>query len=467
MGGVLFPLVSIPWISRVLDPEGLGRVQVVDSLTYFFIALAEAGIVAHAVRAVARQRSAPEGMRALVSELLSLHLVTSIISMAGYGIALYFLYDRIGDGRLLACGIMFLLLNSFACEWYFWGTENFRYIALRSLAVRALALAALFVLVRAPEHYPYYYGIMVAAAAAILLLNLARMLRETGVSFRALNWKRHLRVTRVTYGISLVYSVPLLLDNVLLGVLAGSAAVAFYALAAKIVRLLGALVTDAFLVLYPRSVALQEEGEAAAARGLQLSAEGLLLFAVPVCCGIWVVADVFTAVYFGSDYSPVGPHLRVLALFPLINASALFLNKQVLMPRNGERSVLKGLLAGALVFVAAACLLMPRFGGLGTAWSLVAGEATVLLVLLLLARRGGWKPVKIRPRVLLVVALTPLLFAAIGACVALADLLPMPELLLLVAGCALVYVLLLWALRPEVWQMALSFVRSKPAAGAA
>ncbi|RYY83130.1 MAG: hypothetical protein EOO15_21890, partial [Chitinophagaceae bacterium] len=342
---VLFPLLSIPWLSRVLDPEGLGQVQFIDGLTYYFIVLAEAGIVTHGIREVARCRGDAVALRQLISELLSLHLLTTCLSALLYGIAVYLLYDRIGDSRLLLWSLSFLLLNGFACEWYYWGLEDFRYITFRSLFVRALALVSIFLLVRQPEHYVRYYAIITCTAVVIHVWNVLRMAANTGLSFRNLQWRKHLRVTRITYGVSLLYSIPLLLDNVLLGILSGAAAVAFYAYALKIVRLLSAFITDAFLVLYPRTVALlQEADDQLVRRNLRLSGDALLLLAVPAGAGIWLVSDAFTALYFGPMFAPVAAHLRILSIYPILVTLALFLNKQVLMPRNQERWVLYGLL---------------------------------------------------------------------------------------------------------------------------
>ncbi|RYD96809.1 MAG: hypothetical protein EOP50_06285, partial [Sphingobacteriales bacterium] len=385
---VLFPLLSIPWLSRVLDPESLGRVQFIDGLTYYFIVLAEAGIVTHGIREVARCRGDAVALRKLVSELLSLHLLSTLLASVIYAVTVFLLYDRIGDPRLLLWSVSFLLFNGFACEWYYWGLEEFRYITLRSLLVRALALLSIFLLVRQPEHYLRYYAIIALTSIAIFCWNLLRMLVTTGISFKNLQWKKHLRITRVTYAVSLVYSIPLLLDNVLLAVLSGTAAVAFYAYALKIVRLLSALITDAFLVLYPRTVALlQEADEQLVRRNLRLSGDALLLLALPAGAGIWLVADAFTGIYFGPRFAPVADYLKIFAFYPVLVTGALFLNKQVLMPRNQERWVLYGLVAGAVSFVLLSLWLCPRQGGLGMAWALVASEAVVLLCNAFFVRR--------------------------------------------------------------------------------
>jgi O-antigen/teichoic acid export membrane protein len=448
---VLFPLLSIPWLSRVLDPEGLGRVQFVDSLTYYFIVLAEAGIVTHAIREVARSRHDAVALRKLVSELLSLHLLTTLVASVLYAVAVFILYDKIADPRLLFFSGSFLLLNGFACEWYFWGREEFRFIAARSLLVRALALVSLFILVRRPEHYVVYYAIIAGSAVAILLWNVGRMISQVGISFKNLDWKKHLRVTRITYAVSIAYSIPLLLDNVLLGILSGTAVVAFYAYALKIVRLVAALITDTFLVLYPRTVSLLQSDDAIAVRrNLRLSSDGLLLLAFPAGMGIWLAADAFTNVYFGPGFAPVADHLKILSVFPFFMTAALYLNKQILMPRNQERQVLLGLIAGAMVFAITAFWFCSGWGSRGMAWALIASEATVTIVLFFLARKTSPGLLEFRAKTWTAAIFTCILFYADGLALGALGLPGIAYLCVLIVSCLIIYLAVLWSFRLEL-----------------
>ena len=133
---ILVPLISIPYVSRILDPEGIGRVGFVDGFTYYFVVLAEAGIMVYGIREVARCRQDKQALGQLVNELLSLHIRSSLISLILYAGAVWFLWSKVGDIRLLYFSVAFLLVNAFACEWYFIGQERFRYIALRSILIR-------------------------------------------------------------------------------------------------------------------------------------------------------------------------------------------------------------------------------------------------------------------------------------------------------------------------------------------
>ncbi|GAB4091728.1 MATE family efflux transporter [Flaviaesturariibacter terrae] len=460
---VLFPLLSIPWLTRVLDPQGLGRVQFIDGLVYYFIVLAEAGIVTHAIREVARCRRDPVALKQLASELLSLHLLTTLLSSTLFGITVYFLYDRIGEARLILFSLSFLLINGFACEWYYWGLEDFRYITLRSLLVRGLALLSLFVLVRQPEHYVRYYALIAGSSIVVLAWNVLRMLAHTGLSFRNLQWKKHLRVTRITYAVSLVYSVPLLLDNVLLGVLAGTAVVAFYAYALKIVRLVSAFLTDSFLVLYPRTVALlQEADDTLLRRNLRLSADGLLLLALPAGAGIWLAADAFTQLYFGPQFVAVAPLLRVLSLYPPLLTLALFLNKQVLMPRDQERWVLYGLLSGAAAFLVLSFALCPRYGGIGMAWSLIASEVVVVACNAYFVRRLHRGLLLLKSPALGAAFLCVAVFVLLGLLLQRFTLSPWAYLGILIPGCLLCYLAILRLFRLEVSELLFDTLFRRP-----
>jgi O-antigen/teichoic acid export membrane protein len=459
LGQVLFPLLSIPWLSRALDPQGLGRVQFTDSLAYFFTVLAEFGIVTHAIREVARIGDDAAALRRLVSELLSLHLLTTAVSVALFACTTWFFYSRIADPRLVVYAITFLLLNGFACEWYFWGTEQFRYIAVRTLLVRALALLLLVLLVRYPAHYTRYYAIITASAGVIVLLNLRKMLREAGFTLQKLNWSRHLRVTRITYAVSLAYSIPLMMDNVLLGLLAGTSVVPFYAYGIKITRLLAGFLADAFLVLYPRTVALLKEAdEHKIRRNLRLSGDGLLLLAVPAGVGLWLVADAFSGIYFGPRFYAVAGHLRILSVFPLLFAAGLFLNKQVLMPRNREKLVLWGLLAEAVVFIGTACLLCPRYGSIGMAWTVVISEATVLTCNAVFVRIHYPGLLVIPRRTLAATLLTGLLFMLVGGLLHYAGASGLGYLAILIPVCVLIFLAILKSSGVEAGRLFFSFI---------
>ncbi|WP_276481329.1 oligosaccharide flippase family protein [Paraflavitalea pollutisoli] len=376
---VLIPLVSIPYIARVLDPEGIGRVSFIDSFTYYFIAIAEFGIVVYGVRAISRARSDQQLLHKTVSELLVLHLVTSCCALLLYSIAVMACWYKIQDMRLLLFSLSFLLVNGFACEWYFWGQERFRYITIRSLLTRGLGLLSIFLLVRRPEQYYLYYGIIVCSAIANLVWNRWTLFREVPIRFRQVNWQQHIPHTLVTFLISLFAGIPLLLDNVLLGLVGSTAAVGIYAFSVKIARIVSALFTDAFLVLYPRTVALIEQQDQSGMQAVILKSVQLLtLLAIPAGAGLYLLADPFVQVFLGSRFGAVAANLRIIALFPLLKGWGVLLSKQVLVAHDQEKLFLRSLVAGSILFVGFTLVLSYYFADQGACIALLLSEGVVL-----------------------------------------------------------------------------------------
>ena len=147
-------------------------------MTYYFIAVAEFGIVVYGIREVARVKHDRQKLQQLVSELLILHIITSCFSLVLYCIAVAVLWNKVDDIRLVLFSLSFLIVNFFACEWYFWGLERFRYITIRSLITRVLGLISLFILVKKPQDYYIYYAIIVISAIANITWNSVSLFRE-------------------------------------------------------------------------------------------------------------------------------------------------------------------------------------------------------------------------------------------------------------------------------------------------
>ncbi len=408
---LLLPLISIPYVSHVLDPEGIGKVSFIDSLTYFFISIAEFGIVVYAVREVARVRSDKLKLAKLTSELIFLHLVTSIITIFIYGITIFFLWQKVSDFRLILFSFTFLLTNALSCEWYYWGVENFRYITIRSILIRLAALASIFILVRQPSDYYLYYAIITASAVAVIISNWINLLIQLPVSFRNLQWQKHARKTWVTYFISLVYSIMLFLDTVLLRLVSTAAAVGYYAFAVKLVRLATTLVTDSLLVFYPHTVNLShEQQEKGLKRKLSLSLNFVLTLSIPLGVGIFILAEPLTNVFFGPGFQPLAKDLQILAIFPIIKSAGLFLDRQLMMPNNQEKLILRSLAIGNFSFILLCILLSFYFDDIGASTALVIGESIVLALNIVYSGVLQMKSDFFKPKIVLQAILASMLF---------------------------------------------------------
>lgn len=377
---VLLPLISIPYVSRVLLPDGIGQVSFIDSFTYYFINIAEFGIVLYGIREVAKHRNQPEALSKLVSELLALHVITSLAAMLLYACSIIFLLGKIHDHRLIWFSVSYLLVNSFACEWYFMGMERFRYITLRSLLSRSLGLLSLFLLVKGPSDYFIYYLIMVLAAIINSIWNNILLFREVKISFRNLQLRRHIRSTRIIYAISLVYGITLMLDNVLLRLVSSSAAVGIYAFSAKLVRTASLLLTDSITVFFPRIVALRNEGDNEKMETvMQKNLHLLVFFAVPASMGIGLLAGPLVRSFLGGRFEASIVPVQILALYPLLKCLGLFFNNQVLLAHQLEKQSLVSQIAGNFLFIPFTLILSAQFAFNGAAIALVLAELITFL----------------------------------------------------------------------------------------
>lgn len=378
---VFLPLLSIPYISRVLDPAGIGEVSFIDSFTFYFISIAEFGIVVYGMREVARLKHEPKEKEKLVSELLLLHIISSFVTLVLYGIAIFFVWHKVHDPRILYFSLAYLLVNFFACEWYFLGMEKFRYITLRSILSRILGLICIYLLIKEPEDYFLYYAIIASSAIMNSLWNNYLLFKEVPVSFKQINWKRHIPKLWVTYLISLVYGVTLILDNVLLRIVSTASAVGYYAFSVKIVRISTTLLSDSLQVFFPRIVSFLKENnhkkvQLMITRNLQL----LILLSVPICVGVFLLAEPLVIIFLGDQFIPATDNLKILAAFPFLKSYNHFLSKQVLISHNRERLYLNSLLVTSIVFVCLMLILSYGYADTGASYSIMFAEILLLLI---------------------------------------------------------------------------------------
>jgi len=381
-------MLSIPYVSRILDPEGIGKVSFIDSFTYYFVSIAEFGIMLYGIREVAKERGNHERLGQLVSELITLHVITSLCTMILYAVSVFILWNKIGDVRLIFFSVSFLVVNAFSCEWYFLGTEKFSFITLRILTARLLGLASIFLIIKRPDDYYIYYAIITASAILSHVWNIAILFREVRFSLRTVNWKRHLKFVWIIYLINLCYSVPLMLDNVVLRLVNTASAVGLYAFSVKVVRIGAALITDSFLVFFPRIVSLaRDKHDHQLQQKLLLNIRIVILMSVPMGVGLWLVAHELTSVFFGSKFLQAAESLRLLAVYPFLKGFGLFLSNPVLIAHHKEKAYLRNLIAGVCLFIISAPFLGFYYSYSGACIALIFVEFVIVALNYLSAKK--------------------------------------------------------------------------------
>lgn len=366
---VLFPMLSAAYVSRVLAPEGMGRVAYGQNLVSYFVMLAALGIPQYGVREIAKSREAPDK---LFSELVVINAVSTALVLAGYAVFLFF----VPDGLYAVLGLE-LFFQFFSIDWLYQGKEEYGYIAARNVAVKLLSLTAVLLFVREREDTAVYGLILCLSGGCGHILNVLRGKKHVRLTLSGLNLKRHLAPV-LTLMLSVVTaSLYCKVDITMLGAMAGSEAVGLYTAAHKVVNLVLTLAAAVTAVFLPRlSQAYQADKQAYGAY-LSTGLKAVLLLAVPGAIGLALVAKELTAVLFGPEFSSAARTIQILAVLVVIKGAGDLLCYQAIISSGQERKLIAARIFAGAANIALNAVLIPRWGCDGAAAASVVSEGIV------------------------------------------------------------------------------------------
>ena len=153
---MLFPIITFPYVCRVIGPEGIGQVSFFQSIISYITLFTCLGIPMYAVREIARVRNDIVEMNKTAIEILLFHLLLTILGYLVVSV-LCLVVPQIHDNTPLFLVLsLTILFTAFGCEWFYQGIEDFKYITIRGLVVKFVSLGLLFVFVKTKEDLIYY-----------------------------------------------------------------------------------------------------------------------------------------------------------------------------------------------------------------------------------------------------------------------------------------------------------------------
>jgi len=386
---VLFPLITFPYSSRILGPAGMGAVNFADNFTTYFLLVAALGIPLYGVREIAKVKDQPQQLSKVFSELLFIHLATSLIAVVILFSLSYFVGRLRADFTLYQIGMSVVIGSVFIAEWFFQGTEQFKYIAIRSVAIRLLTILLLFLLVHTPGDKVLFYGLNLFAVILSAAANMYAIRKMLKITFLDLSFKRHFRPLLIIFSNSVVTTIYLVFDTIILGFITSDQHVGYYSASMRISKLSLAVIGALSAVLLPRlTMAFQNKHFDEAGVLVDKSINFVIFLSIPIAFGTLCLSKEIIMLFAGNQYLPAVLSLQVLCFIVIFVGLAQVFSHQILLPMHMEKMILYASIIGVVISLLLNLTLIPMFKHVGAAISSLATEAVVTLVLFLFVRKA-------------------------------------------------------------------------------
>ena len=389
LSSFLFPLITFPYVSRILLPEGMGKVAMASSVIAYFALLARLGIPMYGIRACAGVRDDRRALSKMVQELLSINLGMAGISYILLLITIFLVPRFAEEQTLYLIMSSTIFLEALGVEWLYKALEEYRYITIRSIFFKFVAPAATFLFIHTKQDYMVYGAITILAASASNLLNFYNLRKY--ITFRVFseyNFKPHIKPVLIFFATACAIVIYTQLNTVMLGLMKTNADVGLYDSAMKIKNILVSIVTALGAVLLPRASyyvkqGLFEDFSRISAKAIHF----VCALALPLIAYFMLFASngihFLSGKYFDGAILPMQIILPTIFLIGLSNVIGI----QVLVPLGKEKEVFYSVAGGGVTDLIACLLLIPTFSVVGAAVSNLLAELTVLVLQIYYARK--------------------------------------------------------------------------------
>ena len=375
---LILPLITTPYISRVLEAEKIGIYSYTYSILSYFLLFGALGVALYGQREIAYAGDDKVKRKKSFWEIQICRFFATFIASVIYFIFFmrageYSIYYRIWFLELVAIGI--------DISWFFQGIEEFKKTVTRNTVVRIISVILIFVLVKTPEDLIKYITIY---AVADLIGNLSLWLYLPkyfkGIKIKNINAFVHLPAIILLFIPQIASQIYNLLDKTMIGnMIADKAEVGYYEQAQKVIRVLLTIVTSLGTVMIPRMASTFASGDNKKLfEYMRKSFKFVFFLAFPIMFGIMSISKSFVPVFFGEGYEKVVILINVMAPTILLNGMANAIGTQYLLPTKRQKEYTIAIVSGLLINFILNYILIKLYYSLGASIATIISELLVV-----------------------------------------------------------------------------------------
>ena len=383
---IITPLITAPYLARVLGADGIGTISYTDSVAAYFVLLATMGISTYGQREISYVQDNIEERSHVFWNTKVLEIITSGISLCAF--VLFSLYqENIIIYLIFSFNILAVLMD---VTWFFQGMEEFGKTVLRNIIVKLLGIIYIFLFVKTSDDIAVYaFGTCFFAfiANVSLWFYLPRYIDR--IKFCDLHPFKDFKTVLSLFIPTVAIQVYTVLDKTMIGIVTkNSFENGYYEQAIKMSKMTLMFVISLGTVMIPRIGYHYEQKQYDEVKRLVYRAYRFVWFlGIPLCFGLIGVASNFVPWFFGPGYEKVIVLLKILAFLILAIGISNVTGMQYLIPTKKQNTLTLTVIIGAVVNFTLNSLLIYFYQSIGAAIASVAAEVTVTVTQIMIVRQ--------------------------------------------------------------------------------
>ena len=379
---VLFPLITYPYISRILGATALGRFSFSDSIVQYAIIVATLGISGYAIREGARVRDDKIKMTSLASELFGINICSLLLSGVFLAISILCV-ERVRQETIIVAVLSLNVITSVVGrDWINAIYEDYLFMTLRYIVFQCIALIGMFFFVKTPSDIYVYTCIVVFGNSGAQIANIFHTSKFVPIHLKiSKNSLRHMGPILYMFSISVASIIYINSDITILGFLRTDEETGTYYMVGKIYTIIKSLMNAVITVSIPRISYYLGKKENEGYNNLLNSLRSyLFVIIIPSIVGLFMISENVLCIIGGSEYIAGKGGLQILCIAMLFAVFGCFYAQAILIPNRKEKIFFVATIASAITNVVFNFALVPFFGMLATASTTVLSEMIVLIV---------------------------------------------------------------------------------------
>lgn len=371
---LVLPLVTIPYLSRVLGADGIGRFSYSNSIAYYFSIFAILGLNNYGNRTIAKVRDDKCKLSKTFWNIYAMQIIFALIALL-----VYLLFVSLNKDQLLWIQTITVMASLFDINWFFFGLEEFKITVTRNTFIKIFSLALIFIFVKSAKDVWIYTLIMASSSffsCLILLLFLKDRIIYVKPEFKEI--KKHIKPNLILFVPVISVSLYKVMDKIMLGYLSEMVEVGYYENTERVLNIPISIVTALGTVMLPRISNLAHKNNLEeCSKYFKYSILFVVCMSAAISFGLMSISKPFIQLFFGSGFEKCNYLFYILLPSTIFIAFANVVRTQYLIPYQKDSIYIKSVIIGAIINLSINLILIPKFNSIGAAIGTLLAEAAV------------------------------------------------------------------------------------------